>query len=266
MLFLEEPARKDEEFMIKTYLSLLFTFALTLFLVGFLPSSSVSQEIGQCKYLDKFVVLHGQEVCPDKFNAEDDFAHWDEMVEHLPEFLPGAFEDEKKTPAELCEHIKDLKIRYSADSEHLMHVVSASLERQSVDDQGLRAYLETLKEYRVEPQTLAETFVFDAMIGNDKIIFERLLGFYTENNQIKIRMVKGMVDRARYLTLLYDSALDSCPDHAAKKGYYKILNYNGPDAGYDPETEQEAWDALKEKWDKERAADGRPPLSTIPSP
>ncbi len=249
---------------------LLPIFSLSFLMTGLmiLPAKvQATEKAMQCAYPSKLLVLHSQEVCPDKFNADDNFAQWDEMTEHLPEFLPAASggEENKMTAPELCEHIKELKVRYAGDSERFMEFLALSLVKRSVDNEELEAYLETFRENQVDPEGIANTAVINTLLHGDKKMLNDLLQFFDENNQIKIRIVKEMVDKARYLTLLYDSTIDSCPAYAAEKGYYKIINYNGPDADYDPNSPEEKakWDALKEKWEKERAAAGRPPLSSI---
>ena len=241
--------------MIKTFK---YRFLMVFCVLTFIGFSTISgAQAQECENLDKVLVLYGQNVCPDRFNQEDDFKRWDKMTANLPNFLPGAGSEEKKTAPELCEHLRLLKRLYAYDAEVMMGRLGNSLGTMAAkgDNEKLIAYLDKFKESRVEPENLSDTAVINTLIRGDQKQLNELLSFFDERVQVKILMVKEMVDKAVHLTLLQDSALDTCSAYAKEKKYYKNLNYNGPDAGYDPNSPEEApkWEALRKKWDAAKA-------------
>ncbi|NCT40344.1 MAG: hypothetical protein GW778_01605 [Alphaproteobacteria bacterium] len=222
------------------------------FNIAYAQSDSVSD---RCSLSDKLVNLYGETICPDKYNDLDDFAAWDSMRENLREILPAGFGEETKNAPALCEHIKILHDKYGQDAEIYMFKLQSSMLNAADKNPELAKFISQYRGPDADEGAPADLTILKLFLQSDKNVMKKLLSFYSDEAQVKILMVKNLVDRANHLAVLYDSALDNCPDYAAMMGYYKVINYNGPDAGYDPNDPVEAkkWKALEEKWAQDKA-------------
>ncbi len=212
-------------------------------------------ESSECTMSSEYAVtLYGQVVCPDKHNQDDGYKAWNRMLGNLDELLPSANQEGVvKAPPQLCEHVKILMNRYQIDAESSAYKIGTNLQTREGSDPAVDAFLKPYENELVEGARQVDIAVNHALTSDDPEDLNSLLALFSEANQGKVLMVRKTVNRAAQLTLLYDSVLDSCPDYARYRGYYKILNYNGPDAGYDPDKDP-GWTALEKKWAADRAA------------
>lgn len=82
-----------------------------------------------------------------------------------------------------------------------------------------------------------------------------------DGGEVKSLLGRIVVQDAQRMATFLPMVLEACPDYAKERGYAIS------EPPYDPNTPEEKakWDTLKEKWDTERAAAGRPSLFSIPN-
>lgn len=228
-------------------------YILPLFVCVFMLLNQTSAQLvsaDSCLFPDRAVTIYGQKICPDKFNQDDDFEAWDVMADDLDVFLPGGSSgEETKTAPQVCEHIRNLQSKYSASTENYIFKLQTGLASGQGYNEKVNEFVNRFRADESQYEHDAPFDLFVLKIFNSEETFQEMLSLYPEESQMQIRAVKGFLDTTRHLTVLHDSVLDNCPKYAQEKGYYKILNYNGPDAGYRVEDDP-GWEAVRQKWEQ----------------
>jgi hypothetical protein len=211
-------------------------------------SASLSQTLRETS--DHSVVIYGQTVIPDRFNQRDQYSQWEEMRLHIDEIMPGAMVGEVKSPVELCEAVVELQAETGIKAEEEMFGLSAQLPQFSEGNERVEALARQYMMENDQPGRSVGHVAFDMIFSEDDQASKSIIDLYDKDAQEAIVQVQDAVRYFEYATLLHDSVLDICPDYAKSQGYYKILNYNGPDAGYNPNNDP-GWDELYKQWGME---------------
>ena len=199
---------------------------------------------------DRSFVIHGRTVMPDRFNQKDGYAQWDKMRLHIERVMPGALDGAEKSSTELCEVVVALQTETGIKAEEGMFALAAQLPQFSEGNEQVEAFVRQYMLENDQPDRSVGHVAFDIIFSKDDQAFTKIIDLYDTDAQEAIAQVKDDVRYFEYATLLHDSVLDICPDYAKSQGYYKVLNYNGPDAGYDPNNDP-GWDELYKQWGME---------------
>lgn len=235
------------------YFAALKLFSVLSLFLGVLVGQNAYAQAPSCLFPDKAINLYGQNICPDRFNLDDNFKRWNAMVGRLDRILPGALEGERKPASEVCNHVDDLRRKYSGSTENYIFLLQSGLMQGARSNPDIMAFVAPfMADPARDPNDApADLFILKMMNDADPAVMKTLLSFYPQEMQMQILMVQNFIETSQHLSTLYDSVLDTCFEHARENKMYKVLNYNGPDADYDPDQDP-GWDVLREKWKRNK--------------